>query len=67
MKKKGNDLYPEIVKTEIPREVFKILGIEVDDKDFCKDTPSGGGSTVTKQAWGKLLKRLKELKEKGVI
>lgn len=65
MKTKGKDFYPSKSKTDIPREVFKMLGIEEDINDFSENTISGGGSTVTKQAWSKILKRLTELKEQG--
>jgi len=67
MSTKEKDYYPEMTKTEIPREVFKILGIEEDRFDFSEDTESGGGSTVTKQAWGKILKSLLSIKEKGIF
>lgn len=67
MTRKGNDLYPSFGKTDIPREIFKVLGIIEDTNDFSEDTISGGGSTVTKQAWGKILNRLQELKELGKL
>jgi hypothetical protein len=62
---KRQDFYPLIKKTDLPELVFKILGIESDVYDYCKHTDSGGGSTVTKQAWGKILNRL-ELLSKSV-
>lgn len=61
------DYFPKKLKTEIPRDVFEILGIEEDKFDFSEDTDSGGGSTVTKQAWGKILKSLLSMKEKGIF
>ena len=67
MQKKEDDYYPKLSKTEIPRLVFKILEIEWNSFDFSEETMSGGGSTVTKQAWGKILKRLTELREKGKL
>jgi hypothetical protein len=67
MSLKEKDYFPNKLKTEIPREVFEILSIEEDKFDFSEDTNSGGGSTVTKQAWGKILKRLLELKEKRIL
>lgn len=60
---KRQDFYPLIKKTDLPELVFKILGIESDVYDYCKHTDSGGGSTVTKQAWGKILNRLEQLSE----
>jgi len=61
--KKRQDFYPLIKKTDLPELVFKTLGIESDVYDYCKHTDSGGGSTVTKQAWGKILNRLEQLSE----
>jgi len=58
------DFYPSINKTDIPEHIFQILGIKSDALDYCKHTTSGGGSTVTKQAWGKILKRLELLSER---
>ncbi|HPM89506.1 MAG TPA: hypothetical protein PK946_01960 [Tenuifilaceae bacterium] len=58
------DFYPYLNKTEIPEQIFKILGIKSDALDYCKHTISGGGSTVTKQAWGKILKKLELLSER---
>jgi len=55
------DYYPLIKKTEIPEKVFEILGIKSDTYDYCKHTVSGGGSTVTKQAWEKIYNRLEFL------
>lgn len=65
--KKEVDYYPHLLKTDIPREVFKLLKIAEDKFDFSEDTESGGGSTVTKQAWGKILTRLEELKDKDLL
>lgn len=62
--KHRQDFYPSIRKTDIPEHVFKLLGIQSDDLDYCKHTISGGGSTVTKQAWGKILRRLEKLNER---
>ena len=58
------DFYPSLNKTEIPEQIFKILGIQSDALDYCRHTISGGGSTVTKQAWGKILKKLELLSER---
>jgi hypothetical protein len=55
------DFYPLIKKTDLPEHIFKILGIESDVYDYCKHTDSGGGSTVTKQAWGKIFNRLETI------
>ena len=49
--------HPRINKTDIPREVFAILNLTFDELDDATDSPSGGGSTVTKQAWSKILKK----------
>ena len=48
MSAKEKDYFPQKLKTEIPRDVFEILGIDEDKFDFSEDTDSGGGSTVTK-------------------
>lgn len=61
------DFHPKILKTNIPKIIFDLLGIQEDEFDFSEDTPSGGGSTVTKQAWSKMLKEIEGLKSKGVI
>ena len=53
-------------KTEIPKEVFKILGLEFDDATYTsKNEPSRGGGTVRANAWEKVLERLKELDDSG--
>ena len=54
--------HPRINKTDIPREVFAILNLTFDELDDATDSPSGGGSTVTKQAWSKILKKTRRFK-----
>lgn len=62
MKTQFPDEYPNYLKTDIPVEIFKLLGISSEpDKDFCIDKESGGGGTVTKYAWSKILRRVEEL------
>jgi hypothetical protein len=56
------DYHPGINKTDMPREVFAILNLTFDELDDATDSPSGGGSTVTKQAWSKILKKTRRFK-----
>lgn len=66
-KTKGKDYYPNLEKTEVARRVLEILELPVDKNDFSEETTSGGGGTCSKQAWGKVLKKLEELKAQVVI
>jgi hypothetical protein len=61
------DYHPGINKTDMPREVFAILNLTFDEFDDATDSPSGGGSSVTKQAWSKILKKLEDLKDTVVV
>lgn len=60
-KRKGIDFYPTKKKTQIAKDIFGILGITPDANDFSEETVSGGGGTVTKQGWGKIMRRLEEM------
>lgn len=61
------DFHPNISKTNMPKKIFEILNLTFDEFDSSENTESGGGSTVTKQAWSKILKKLEDLKNNGII
>jgi len=55
-------------KTDIPKEVFRILKIDFDDSLYTsKDQPSGGGGTVKSIAWERVVERLEELVKNGSL
>jgi len=59
-KTKGTDFFPMLKKTDIPRKIFELLELQWDENDSSEKTESKGGGTCTKQAWGKILKKIIE-------
>ncbi|MDR1417261.1 MAG: hypothetical protein LBJ57_07595 [Prevotellaceae bacterium] len=55
-------------KTDVPREVFALLGLKWSDRRYTsKETESGGGETVTKKTWEDLYDHLQKLVADGKL
>lgn len=56
-----NKDYSKLTKVEVQQEVFRLLGLNHEETDNSENTESGGGSTITRDAWIKVLNKIAEI------